>query len=496
MTSPERTRRRTRVFPFILLMCALLIAAAVLLVGWLPRREERQKLAQEHQEQQSDIPKVSAIRVRRAPAPSALQVPGTTLAFTEAYIYARASGYVSKRLVDIGDRVRGGQLLAVIDAPDLDRQVAQAEGSLAQSEANLVQMEAQLHLASVDWDRYKFLVKKGVFSRQQGDTQEASFRVAEANVKASANLIEVNRQNLNRMRVLQSYEQVRAPFTGVITARNIDVGTLINGSGSGLGVSGGSSTPGASLMAAQGNNQGASGNLSANTSPATGGAGGGQMFAMASTDKLRVLVSVPEAYSSSIQVGQHASTQFPDRFTQRLDGKVTRTSASIDQNTRTLLVEVVVNNTMHLVPGMYVVVSFAGTSRPPITIPGSAIAVRNGKTSVALIDGQTVHTKAVAIGRDFGDETQILAGIDVGDVIATTISDDTEEGSKVDPQIAKDSSMPQATDSGKSPGGQNRYGAASLEDSSQKKANPGSGGGSKGGDSKADKAKSGKPQEK
>ncbi len=107
-------------------------------------------------------------------------VPGTTLAYTEAQIYARASGYITRRLVDIGDRVHQGQLMAIVDAPDLDKQVAQARSTLAQSESNLVQLLAQLHLQALNWERYKVLVAKGVFSRQEGDTQEANYRIAEA----------------------------------------------------------------------------------------------------------------------------------------------------------------------------------------------------------------------------------------------------------------------------------------------------------------------------
>src|SRR3982751_1439114 len=276
------------------------VAAAVIFFGWLPRHQRQQEINKEAQQRTDERPRVEVQRVRRAPATSELTVPGTTLAYTEAYLYARSSGYVSKRLVDIGDHVRQGQLLAVIDAPDLDQQVAQARSALAQSQSNLAQLEAQRHLAELTWNRWKVLVARGVFSRQEGDQQEANYRVAEANVLAAQNTIQGNRENLNRLIVLQQYERVTAPFSGVITARNVDVGTLINAGGSGLGSSSPSSNPGPTTAAAQGNNQGASGNLSSNVNPSTGGAGGGEMFAIANVDRLRVLVSVPEAYTSAI----------------------------------------------------------------------------------------------------------------------------------------------------------------------------------------------------
>ena len=157
-----------------------------------------------------------------------MSIPGTTLAFNEVPIYARASGYLRRRLVDIGDHVTKDQLLAVVDAPDLDQQTAQVRSVLAQSESTLGQMQAQEHLAQLNWDRYKILVAKGVFSKQDGDTQEATLLVAKANTNAAQSTVQANRDNLQRQVVLEGYERVTAPFSGVITARNVDVGALIS----------------------------------------------------------------------------------------------------------------------------------------------------------------------------------------------------------------------------------------------------------------------------
>src|SRR4051812_39373095 len=315
------------------LLLVIVAAFAVFFFGWLPRHRRTESINEEAKERREALPRVQVARVKRALPTSELAIPGTTLPYTEAHIYARASGYVARRLVDIGDRVRAGQLLATIDSPDLDRQVAQAQAALQQSEASLGQLRAQQHLAQVTWDRWKVLVGRGVFSRQEGDQQEANYRVAEANVAAGENLVQSNRENLNRLKVLQEYERVTAPFAGVITARNIDVGALINPNGSGLGAGSPATTGGVSAAGVQGNNQGASGNVSSNVGTPTGGAQGGEM---ASVDRLRILVSVPEAYTSSIKVGQPALLSFPERANEQVTGRVTRTSASINQNTRTL----------------------------------------------------------------------------------------------------------------------------------------------------------------
>ncbi len=169
--------------------------------------------------------------MRRSSRPGELTVPGTTAPLTEAYLYARANGYLSKRYVDIGDHVKKGQLLALIDAPDLDEQVDQARQQLHQAEAQLVQQQAQLALAKVTWERWRVLVIKGVFSRQDGDQREANYNAQVAVVASEERNVESYRANLRRVVALQSYERITAPFDGVITQRNADVGALVGSSG-------------------------------------------------------------------------------------------------------------------------------------------------------------------------------------------------------------------------------------------------------------------------
>lgn len=461
---------------FVFLILVICAALAVIFFGWLPRHKRTESINEEAKERIQALPRIQVQRVRRAPPTSELAVPGTTLPYTEAHIYARASGYVTRRLVDIGDRVRAGQLLATIDAPDLDRQVAQAQAALQQSEASLGQLRAQQHLAQVTWDRWKVLVGRGVFSRQEGDQQEANYRVSEANVVAGENLVESNRENLNRLKVLQEYERVTAPFSGVITARNIDVGALINSSGSGLGAGSPGPTAGLSTAGVQGNNQGTSGNVTSNVGTQTGGAQGGEMFSIASVDRLRILVSVPEAYTSTIRVGEPAVLSFPERPNDHVTGRVTRTSASINENTRTLLVEVQVANKGKLVPGMYVLVSFRSTNeRPPIIIPGASIVIRAAKTTVAVVDNQTIHLRPITVGRDYGELTEVTSGLEDGDVIALDVTDEIREGSKVDPQFANTGNQQTGNQTEAKPGQGGNYGPQGLTDQPQSKTRGGAG---------------------
>ena len=425
-----------------LIFAALILTAAVLIffVGWQPRHRQRQEIDRQASAEKSTLPRVEVVRVSVSPAESQLQVPGTTQAYTEANIYARASGYLARRLVDIGDHVRTGQLMAVIDAPDLDKQVSQARSNLRLSESNLAQMEAQLHLSSLNWDRYKVLVAKGVFSRQDGDTQEANFRVAEANVHASQSTIQANRDNLARLVVLQGYERVTVPFDGVVTARNVDVGTLITAQGTGVSSSSSETLPGTSQAGAEGNNAGTSGTVSSSTNPTTGGAQGGALFAVADVDRFRVLVSVPEAYSAVVRTGQQAILYVQEVPNEKFLGHVTRTSASIDQNTRTLLVEVQVRNHRGLLmPGMYAQVNLIQSKDiPPLMIPGEAIVVRNGKNVVAVVRNQVVHLEPVTIGRDYGDKSEITTGLKPGEVVALNVTDEVQEGVRIQPEFQAD----------------------------------------------------------
>jgi multidrug efflux pump subunit AcrA (membrane-fusion protein) len=417
-----------------LLFLVFLVVAAALIFFFsvLPRQKVNADIDKQAKDRVDSHPKVDVVKVVTAPAKSDLLIPGTTLAFLQAGIYARSSGYLTKRLVDIGDHVRAGQLLAVIDAPELDQQVAQARSAVLTSESNLAQLQAQLVLSKANWERYKVLVAKGVFSKQDGDTQEANYRSAEANVHAAESSVQSSKDNLKRLTVLQQYERVTAPFSGVITARNVDVGALISAAGSGYG----GDTP---SMGGDTSNAGASGNATSSVTPSTGGAQGGQIFAIATLDPLRVLASVPEDYAAAIHIGQAAKVAFQAVPGEQVEGHVTRTSSSIDSNSRTLLVEVQVRNPKDkFLPGMYAVVNFAEAKTvPPLTVPGEAIVVRGGKNMVALVADNKVHFQGVQIGRDFGAQTEVTSGVQAGDVVIKNVNDAIQEGAQVEPVFPK-----------------------------------------------------------
>jgi multidrug efflux pump subunit AcrA (membrane-fusion protein) len=289
-------------------------------------------------------------------------------------------------------------------------------------------------LNKANWERYKVLVAKGVFSRQDGDTREAAYRSSDANVHAAESTIQSNKDNLKRLTVLQQYEQVTAPFSGVITARNVDVGALISAQGSG--------GPTASSLGEDASNSGASGSTTSSVAPTTGGAQGGQIFALATLHPLRILVSVPEAYSAAVHVGQPASVSFQAVPGEQVDGRVTRTSSSIDSNSRTLLVEVQIQNPKDkFLPGMYAVVNFVEAKTvPPLAVPGESIVVRNGKTMVALVADNKIHFRPVQIGRDFGELTEITNGISPGDVVVKNVDDEIQENAPVQPEFPKQKS--------------------------------------------------------
>jgi multidrug efflux pump subunit AcrA (membrane-fusion protein) len=440
---------------------ALVVLLLIFLVGFIPRHRQDEKNDKAAKSRATAAPTVEVVQVKRSQSAGELTVPGTTSPVTQAYIYARANGYLKRRYVDIGDHVRQGQLLAIIDSPDLDQQVDQARAQVSQAEAQLTQQQSQLDLAQVTWDRYRVLAAKGVFARQDADQQETNYKSYLANVGASQRNVDAFRANLRHAIVLQSYERVTAPFDGVITARNVDVGALINTGGSGLGIS--TSDAGGTAQTAATNNGGTSGSSSTSASPSTAQAQGGLLFAMAQLDRLRILISVPEGYANGVHRGQKAQVRVQEFAGKDFSGTVTRTSNSIDQNTRTLLTEVDVDNKQgQLIPGMYAVVSFVQIpGEPPLIVPGDAIAVRQDKTVVAVVKDNKIHLQTVEIGRDYGPSVEIVGGVKEGEMIASDITDDVKDGAQVQAKIAKEPGQNNGSgraQSNQSPGGSAQYG--------------------------------------
>jgi RND family efflux transporter MFP subunit len=341
------------------------------------------------------MPTVHVVRPRRAAEDKRLVLPGTAAALVEAPIYARATGYISRRLVDIGDRVRQGQLMAVIDSPDLDRQVEQARATVLQSESTVEQMKAQLRLAEVTRDRYRVLVAKGVLSRQEGDTQEANYEVAVANLKAAEQTVNANRASLNRLIDLQQYERVIAPFDGLVTARNIDVGALISTSGS--------------------------------------SSQGGELFRVAGMDRLRIFINVPEPYAASLNVGQKVQIQAGADPQKMVIGKLTRTADAVDPATRTMLTEIQIDNRgLAFLPGMFIFATLIDVrAQPPLMVPSDSLLTPAGGPRLAVVRQDVVHMQPVRVGRDTGPAIEILDGLQDDDLVVTAPNDRAREGARV-----------------------------------------------------------------
>jgi len=435
-------------------------AAVVYFIGYLPRQRTTQQIDAAAAARRITPPLVNAAVVKLAARSTQILLPGNVTPITEAYIFARAAGYLKERYVDIGDRVRAGQKLADIDAPDLDQQVSQAraalsqaQGQLGQAQATLVQLVATRDLAELTWSRYKVLTATGAVSRQDGDNQSTSAKTSEANVvaqektvRAAVEFVRASQATLDRLLYLQGYEQITAPFDGVITARNVDVGALISATGSSLGP-----TP-------------------FNPAGPSDVPRGGEIFRLAAIQRLRTLVAVPQTNSPGIRVGQSATVTVQQIPNVSFKGTVTRTSNSLDAQSRTLLTEVQVDNPQELLlPGMYALVSFiTDRSDPPFLVPDAALVVRSSGTVLAMlqplssaeqakakaegIDAATlartrrVHFLTVQTGRDYGIELEILGGVKVGQEVVTSPSTAVQEGALV--QIAAPSSNQKAPNSG------------------------------------------------
>jgi RND family efflux transporter MFP subunit len=402
-----------------LLVIALVLVALVVVgffAGYLPRRRRESVLAAESKAGAESLPVVTVQKVKRSEAKSNLVLPGNIEAVTEAPVLARASGYIKRRYADIGDRVKQGQVLAEIEAPELDQQIRQAKASVDQANSTVEQAEAGLqqgrsneNLARVTAQRWENLSKKGVVSRQENDTYQLQWAAQQANVQALEKAVAAARNNASsveanvaRLNDLLEYQTVRAPFAGVITLRNVDAGVLVN----------------------EGNTL---------------------LFRIAQTDRLRTYLNVPQADASSVRVGQQAVLVIPDLPGHGFPGAVTRTANALDPATRTLLVEVQVPNPAALLmPGMYAQVDLSVPRKdPPLLIPGDTLVVRSNGPQVAVVqpDGR-VHFELIQLGRDFGNRLEVLSGLEEGQQVVVNPSDAIREGAKVKPVAAPETAAP------------------------------------------------------
>jgi RND family efflux transporter MFP subunit len=370
---------------------------AAFMAGTLPRLARQQRLTAAVAVVSSSAPAVSVTTVGPAPTRSSVSLPGALAAVRTAAIYARTPGYVRRRLVDIGSRVRAGQLLADIDAPDVDQQVAQARGVVAQT-------RAARELAQANLVRWRALAVDSAVTAQEVDQMQAAFDEAVANLNSAE-------ANLRRLAQLQEYERVVAPFAGVITARNVDPGALVGTAG---GVSG--------------------------TSTAGTGSAPGSLFTVAQTDTLSVYVTVPEDYAAAVAVGQRAVVSLPALPGDTLRGRVARTAGSLDASARTLLTEVRVANPRSVLPGMYAQVQLTlNTGTLTLRVPATALVIRDGPPQVVMIaPDSTARYQTVRIGRDFGSWVEVTGGLADGSVIVVNPSDNLGDGARVH-IVARDS---------------------------------------------------------
>jgi RND family efflux transporter MFP subunit len=387
----------------ILAMLAILLA-----VGAIPRATNSRALAAAAETARNASPSVYVFRP--APAPeSGLVLAGTTQAIQDAIIYARTSGYLRKRYVDIGDHVKAGQLLAEIESPEIEQQLRQSRADLLQSEKNLDLQKANLDLAQATMGRYKAADAEKAVAVEALDQSVAAYRTAQAGVAAAEANVESNRANVQRLLTLTSFQRVVAPFSGTVIQRNVDVGALITA---------GSPTD----------------NTAVAPTSVTGAPNG--LFEIARIDTLRVFVNVPQPFALSVRAGLPVQVTVRGQLTKPLNASVARTAAALDPGSRTLLTEVDIRNPpAELVPGMFVYVNLnvaaAGTRW---RVPATAIVFDAQGTRVATVaTDNTIRFQHVTLGRDFGATIDIQAGLRGDETLVTQPTVSLQEGQVVRP---------------------------------------------------------------
>jgi RND family efflux transporter MFP subunit len=374
------------------IVLAVALGGAFLIVSGIKAREETQ-LADATEAKSLEAQPVEVITVTLAPGAAKLRLPAEARGWYTSTIFARVSGYVTKWLADIGDRVKKNQVLALIDTPELDSQLDAAKAQLAAAEAEMKVREADAEFARTTFERWQGSAR-GVVSDQEREDKKAGYASASAKVIAAQARVNLDRSNMERLTFMTQFKQVTAPYDGVITERRIDIGDLV--------------TAGST----------------SSTAP---------LFGIAQYDQIRVFANVPQSASVDVGVGTPANiaaSEYPNRV---FDGKVARTSQSIDLQARTLRVEVdLANPGLLLLPGMYLQAEFQLKSKKSVQIPASALLFRTAGPQVALIQANnTVKFQDVVIGRDNGNVVEIASGLSEGDRVALNISNQIADGEKV-----------------------------------------------------------------
>src|SRR6266850_2899721 len=412
----DRPVRRARTRSMVVIGIAVAGLFFILLVaGAVPRIRNQRALSAAAQKMQTELTQVYVVRPQPA-AEAGLSLAATTQAIQDSIIYARTSGYLRKRYVDIGDHVTTGQLLAEVDSPEIQQQLRQARADLQQSERNRDLQKANLDLAKVTMARYEAADAEGAVAKQALDQSVATHRTAQAAVAAAEANVESNRANVQRLQEMTSFQRILAPFSGTVIQRNVDVGALI--------------TAGSPVN-----------NTAVAPSSVTGAASG--LFEVARIDSLRVFVNVPQAYAPNVKVGLPVQIAVRGQLGHPVTGKVTRTAGAIDPGTRTLLTQVDIPNESHrLLPGMFVYVTFKiAPSGMHWRVPATAVIFNAQGTRVALVGpGNTLRLQEVVLGRDFGTSIDIQAGLRGDETIVKQPTVSLQEGQRVTPIEPKNSS--------------------------------------------------------
>ena len=387
---------------------ALVIALVV--IGTVPRLARQREALAAVRESPITHPVVTIVHPQMGEPTSALLLPGNIEPLYSAAVYARTEGYIERRNVDIGSKAKAGQVLAVISSPEVDQQLLQARATLAQSEASLLQARAALEQARANAELTRLTKERDLpLGQQHAISQQivdeavqahtarvADVAAAEANITAAQANVTANRANVARLLQIQGFEQVVAPFDGVITARNVERGDL---------VSTGSATAGKPL------------------------------FNVAQSGTLRIQIDVPQSEAVNIQDGQKASITVKERLGREYTGTVVRSAGSLDSAARTMLTEVQVDNRDgSLLPGMYAQVKFTlAEQRTSLIIPTSSLVIdHNGMHVVTVQNSQKAHFVPVVIGRDMGTKVEVLSGIQGSDALVASPSDLLHEGQDVE----------------------------------------------------------------
>jgi RND family efflux transporter MFP subunit len=361
----------------ILLACFLTVLIILVWFNLVTRSRARAELDRETAENLT--PTVSVIQPKRTATQLKLELPGNITAFEEAPIYARVSGYLKEWYTDIGTHVIAGQKLAEIDTPELDQEIIQAEAAVAQARANY-------EIARISAERWQDLRKSDSVSQQDTDVRVATMHAEEANVQAAE-------ANLQRLKEMAKFKTLTAPFPGIITVRTMDSGTLI--------------TAGSSR----------------------------EIFRLARIDPLRVYVSLPQAYSQTVQTNDEAAVTFTELPGQKFNGTVDRTAGAIDPISRTLLVEILVaNHDGKLFPGAHAMVQIKlSNPEKPVVVPVNTLLFRNDQgMQVGVVDARgVVRLVDVTVGRDYGTTLEIVHGLSETDNVILNPSDSLEAGGHV-----------------------------------------------------------------